>query len=150
MSSVAAFSFGAFGDFVTIFQLALKVKKSLSTSLGASEDYQALLLDVDSLVRILKIATAPTSIRLTQLPAPLIQLGHNALSSSQDILQCLEAKIATYQDRLKRGGSYRMMMESWIKIGWGLLVKDDEVKMLRWQLSYNVKIIQAVVSSTQW
>lgn len=151
MSSVAAFSFGAFGDFVTLIELGVKVIKHLSASSGPSEDYQALILDIDSLVRILKIATtATTSIRHSQLPESLVQTGCNALQSAQDNLKRLEAKIETYRQRLRRGGSYRKMVESWAKIGWGLLVKDEDVITLRWQLSYNVRTIQVVMSSAQW
>lgn len=43
-----------------------------------------------------------------------------------------------------------MMMESWRKIGWGLLAKDDEVNELRWQLSHHIGTIQAVMLFAQW
>ncbi|EIM82031.1 uncharacterized protein STEHIDRAFT_161383 [Stereum hirsutum FP-91666 SS1] len=150
MSSIAAFSFGALGDFVALFDLAQKVKRSLDATSGGSEDYLMLLVEVDSLVRILRMATTGSTLtRLSQLSPALVHTGRNALKSSHDVLEILEKKVMTYQDKLRRGGSKRMMMESWRKIGWGLLVKDDEVKKIRWQLIYHVKTIQVVMSFAQ-
>ncbi|EIM82033.1 uncharacterized protein STEHIDRAFT_161385 [Stereum hirsutum FP-91666 SS1] len=150
MSSIAAFSFGALGDFVALFDLGQKVKRSLDASSGGSEDYLMLLVEVDSLVRILRmVTTVSTSAQLSQLSPALVQAGCNAFKSSHNVLKILERKVTTYQDKLQRGGSERMMMESWRKIGWGLLVKDDEVKKLRWQLSYHIKTIQVVMSFAQ-
>lgn len=151
MSSIAAFSFGALGDFVALFNLAQKVKKSLNSSSGGSEDYLMLLLELDSLICILRTATtASTSTRLPQLTPPLVRTGRHALESLQDVLKSIETKIRTYQENLRKGGSLRMMMDSWRKIGWGLLVMNDEVKTLRWQLSYHILILQAVISFAQW
>lgn len=151
MSSIAAFSFGAFGDFVALFDLAQKVKRSLNASSGASEDYLTLLVELDSLIRILRTATtASTSPRLPQLTPPLVRTGRHALKSLQDVLRSIETKIRTYQENLRKGGSLRMMMDSWRKVGWGLLVMNDEVKTLRWQLSYHIVILQAIISFAQW
>lgn len=150
MSSFAAFSFGAFGDFVAILTLAQNVKKFLADSLGASEEYQTLLAEVDSLACILQTATTATSPkRLSQLSPPLIQMGRDALKALQNILKSLEMRIITYQSNLRRGGSQQMMMASWRKIGWGLLAKDDDVTKLRLQLSYHMKIVQVVMSFAQ-
>lgn len=151
MSSIAAFSFGAFGDFVALLDLALKVRKSLNTSSGGSQEYLTLLVEVDSLVRLLRMATtASTSISPSQLSPALIQTGYDALKSSQYVLKSLEIKIIAYQDKLRRGRSERMMMESWRKIGWGLLVNDEEVQKLWWQLSCHVRTIQVVTAYAQW
>lgn len=151
MYSIAAFSFGALGDFVALFDLAQKVKRSLNASSGGSEDYLTLLVEIDSLIRILRTATtASTSTRLPQLTPHLVRTGRHALKSLQDVLKSIETKIRTYQDNLRKGGSLRMMMDSWRKIGWGLLVMNDEVKTLRWQLSYHIIILQAVISFAQW
>lgn len=151
MFTVAAFSFGAFGDFVALLDLAQEVSKSLNASSGGSEDYLMLLVEVDSLVHILQSAITPsTSIRLSQLSPALVQTAFNALKSLQDVLDILKTKVVTYQDKLRKGGSARMMMESWGKIGWGLLVKDGEVKKLRWELSYHIKTLQIVMSYAQW
>lgn len=151
MASVAAFSFGALGDFVALLDLAQKVRKSLNASSGGSQDYLTLLVEVDSLVRILRSSTTPSiSTRLSHLSPALVQTGCNALKSLHDLLDILERKIMTYQDNLRRGGSARMMMESWRKVGWGLLVRDDEVKKLRWQLSYHIKTFQVVMSYAYW
>lgn len=148
MTSIAAFSFGAFGDFVALLDLAQKVRKSLNASSGGSPDYLTLLVEFDSLVRTLRLATTAT--RLSQLTPPLLRTGRHALKSLQDVLEAIETKIRTYQDNLRKGGSLRMMMDSWRKIGWGLLVMNDEVKTLRWQLSYHIIILQAVISFAQW
>lgn len=151
MSSIAAFSFGAFGDFVALLDLALKVRKSLNTSSGGSQEYLTLLVEVDSLVRFLRMATtASSSIPPAQLSPALIRTGCDALKSSQYVLESLEKKIITYQGKLRRGGSERMMMESWRKIGWSLLVNDEEVKKLQWQLSYHVRTLQVVMAYAQW
>lgn len=151
MSSIAAFSFGALGDFVALLDLSKKVRKSLNASSGGSQDYLMFLFEVDSLVRVLHMATpATTSARLSQLSPALIREGLSALKSLQNILTDLETKITTYQEKLRKGGSRRMMMESWRKIGWGLLVQDDEVVKLRRQLVSNVRTMGIVASSAQW
>ncbi|EIM80978.1 uncharacterized protein STEHIDRAFT_125284 [Stereum hirsutum FP-91666 SS1] len=150
MSSIAAFSFGALGDFVALLDLSKKVRKSLNASSGASQDYLMFLFEVDSLVRVLQMATpATTPARLSQLSPALIQEGLSALKSVQNIMTDLETKITTYQEKLRKGGSRRMMMESWRKIGWGLLVQDDEVAKLRRQLVSNVRTMGIVTSSAQ-
>ncbi|EIM82066.1 uncharacterized protein STEHIDRAFT_114717 [Stereum hirsutum FP-91666 SS1] len=150
MSSVAAFSFGTLGDFIVLLDLAQKVRKSLNASSGGSQDYLMLLIEVDALVRILRLATTPsTSTRLSQLSPALVWTACNALKSLQDVLNILETKVVTYQGKLRKGGSALMMMESWRKIGWGLLAQDDEVKKLRCQLSYHTRTIQVVMSFAQ-
>lgn len=151
MSSIAAFSFGALGDFVALLDLARKVRKTLNDSSGGSHDYIMILVEVDSLVRVLQMATAATtSAQLSQLSPALVQTCCNALKLSHDVLNILWIKVMNYQDRLRRGGSERMMMESWRKIGWSLLNKDNEVNKLRWQLSYHARTIQVVISFAQW
>ena len=55
-----AFTFGAFGDFVSIVELVVRGLKSLSASSGSSYDYQCLTQELLALRRILQILAAAT------------------------------------------------------------------------------------------
>lgn len=52
--SIAAFTFGSFGDILALIDLAVQVYDALSSSAGASEDYQALVSEIHSFSQLLQ------------------------------------------------------------------------------------------------
>lgn len=53
--SVIGFTFGSFGDVLSILKIAYDVRALLSESKGASEEYQQLLAELDTSLRTLHL-----------------------------------------------------------------------------------------------
>lgn len=60
--SLVGFTFGSFGDIITIIGLAVQVHKALSESAGSSEEYQDLLADLGSFSQLLQIVQSASLI----------------------------------------------------------------------------------------
>lgn len=134
--SIAAFTFGSFGDILALIDLAIQVHNALSSSAGASEDYRALVSELHSFSQLLQnVQTIHTLTRHSSdggpPPASLQNAIHFALERSKTLLNAICAKIAGYQKSLRRGGSGNMMKDSWRKIGWTLFKKDEILEMRR-------------------
>lgn len=149
--SIIAFTFGSFGDILSIIDLAVKIRKALGDGTGSSKDYQALLFELDSFSDVLTtLHNAIHSQDKTQkLPGSLEQAIRNALNSARELLGESYASISSYQGSLREGGSGSMMRDSWWKIGW-FLFKKDEVGEMRRRLKDQVERLNALPAVSQW
>ena len=117
----------SFGDIVTAANIGHSIYKALSDSMGASYDYQCLILELHSFEQALKFVDAV----ITAAPPT----GRDALNIAAEITTCLEL-LTTFNDRIK---SYQKVLggrkgASWRKIGWSLF-KTDEVASFRQKIS---------------
>jgi hypothetical protein len=117
----------SFGDIVTAVGIVHSIYKALSDSMGASYDYQCLIMELRSFEKALKIVDVAT----TEAPPT----GRDAFDIAAKITSCLEL-LNTFHDRIK---SYQKALggrkgASWRKIGWSLF-KADEVANFRQKIS---------------
>lgn len=150
---IAAFTFGSFGDILALVDLAIQVHAALSSSAGASEDYQALVSELHSFSQLLQNVQTIHTLTLHGLnrDPPTVSLQNAirfALERSKVLLDTICAKIAGYQKSLRRGGSGNMMKDSWRKIGWAIF-KKDEIQEMRRQLGGCTQSITAHLSVSQ-
>jgi hypothetical protein len=115
------------GDIVTAAKIAYMIYKALSDSIGASYDYQCLIMELRSFEQALKIVDRAITI------AP--PTGRDALDIAAETATCLEL-LKTFHDRIR---SYQDALggrkgASWRKIGWSLF-KADEVASFRQKIS---------------
>lgn len=149
--SVVAFTFGSFGDVLSLINLTVKIQKALSDSRGSSEDYQALLAELDSFSEFLNTVRDALQVRdgPKKLPDSVRNAIRSVLQSSTSLLQRFYTDIERYRRNLRKGGSGSMMRDSWMKIGWALF-KQDEVREIRRKLRDQVERINALLSVSHW
>ena len=117
----------SFGDIVTAVNIVHSIYKALSDSMGASYEYQCLIMELHSFEQALKIVDRAITV------AP--PFGRDALDIAAETTTCLKLlkrfhdRIKSYQKALGRGKS-----ASWRKIGWSLF-KADEVANFRQRIS---------------
>ena len=113
----------SFGDIVTAVSIVHSIHKALSDSMGASYNYQCLIMKLRSFKKALKIVDLAITVATPT--------GRDALDIGAEITTCLEL-LKTFHDHIK---SYQKALggrkgASWRKIGWSLL-KADEVANFR-------------------
>lgn len=133
MSQIVGFTFGSFGDILSILQLVRTVQRLLSDSLGASSEYQDPLLELDRTLRVLHLVQGVTT--------PRHGSGSLSINTHEDlrlsISRCrivifdLYVRIQKFRESLRKGGSGSRMRDSWRKIGWGLFKVDELVDIRR-------------------
>jgi hypothetical protein len=120
-----SYSFGAFGDIVVCIQLIAQVVKALCASTGASEEYQALVMELsclhDSLLHVQRILeqSKNSDIRSNMM----LTAGLHDSFPQTDIqgfvcrcmafIQRISAKVIGYQNRLKKGSSKHISRQCW-------------------------------------
>jgi hypothetical protein len=119
----------SFGDIVTAASIVHSIYKALSDSMGASYDYQYLIMELRSFEQALKIVDLAIT---AATPS-----GRDTLDIAAEITTCLEL-LKTFYDRIR---SYQKALgggkgASWRKIGWSLL-KADEVAIFRQKISHH-------------
>lgn len=149
--SIVAFTFGSFGDILSIIDLAVKIRKALGDGAGSSKDYQALLFELDSFSDVLTtVHNAIYSQDKTQkLPGSVERAIRSALNSARELLGEFYASISSYKGSLQEGGSGSMIRDSWWKIGWSLFKKEEVVEMRR-RLKDQVERHNALLAVSQW
>ena len=117
----------SFGDIVTAVDIVHSIYKALSDSMGASYDYQCLIMELRSFEQALKIVDLAIAV------AP--PTGRDAFDIATETTTSLEL-LKKFDDRIK---SYQKALggrkgASWRKIGWSLF-KADEVASFRQKIS---------------
>ena len=116
----------AIGEIVTAVKIVHSIYKALSDSMGASYDYQCLILELRSFEQALKTV----ELAITVSPPT----GRDALNIAAETTTCLEL-LKKFDDRIR---SYQKALGgkgvSWRKIGWSLF-KADEVASFRQRIS---------------
>lgn len=119
-------TFGSVGDIVSVCLLVKDLVKALDDSRGASAEYQGLirelwaldrvLLEVDSLCR-----RCPDSVQLNALKQTAGQIAYQCRDSITGFL----TKIRRYERSLGPGGEKNMLKDTFWKLQWKVLHKDD-------------------------
>ncbi|EIM89299.1 uncharacterized protein STEHIDRAFT_109525 [Stereum hirsutum FP-91666 SS1] len=132
--SLVGFTFGSFGDIITIIQLANKVRKLLSESSGASAEYQQLILEIDTSLFILHLvygASQFQSADASPLSTNAQQTIQQCVKKSEDILRELDGKLFKFQESLEEGGTGKKLLDYWGKIRWGFFTDNYLIETRR-------------------
>ena len=125
-------SCGSVGDIIALTQLTIQIKRALSDTQGAPSEYQELVTELDLFHRaLLRVKSAlPTNTNAKPLDPKCDALDtmnaiqyHTTLAERRlkDFMQTIEK----YQKSLQKGGSKNMMLDTWRKLGWTFLKKED-------------------------
>ena len=115
------------GDIVTAANIVHSIYKALSDSMGASYDYQCLIMELRSFEQALKIVDHAITVA-TPTERDALDIAAET-STCLELLNTFHDRIKSYQKVLGRGKS-----ASWRKIGWSLF-KADEVASFRQNIS---------------
>jgi phosphoribosylformylglycinamidine (FGAM) synthase-like amidotransferase family enzyme len=111
------------GDFIAVGTLLFEIGSALRDSTGASEEYQALLLRLDSLKQIMDLAAGLLS--GSQLPS----LTKNAIlmyiGRCYDQLKRFNPIIENHKVTFSKGGSGNRVKDFWRKLLWNLITKEE-------------------------
>lgn len=146
--SLIGFTFGSFGDIVTIAQLLQGIIAALSESRGASSEYQNLISQLRAFSDVLR-SVHDTIFDHNSGHPPLS--AHTArclrkeLDGCHSQLQSVQKRIHGYQNSLRKGGSASRMRDSWRKIGWGLFTSGD-IAYMRSELTERIARINTLIS----
>ena len=139
------FGYGV-GDFITGANLAYRLIHALSTTQGASVEYQEAMHELTSIQQtFLHVGQMRASNILS--PATVNAASHIIISSMEVIGKFLD-RTKMYQQRLGRSNRSVMVMDSWCRIGWALF-KKEELKSLRDTLHVKLSAINVLLSSAQ-
>ena len=115
------------GDIVTAANIVHSIYKALSDSMGASYDYQCLIMELRSFEPALKIVDHAITVA-TPTERDALDIAAET-STCLELLNTFHDRIKSYQKALGRGKG-----ASWRKIGWSLF-KADEVASFRQNIS---------------
>lgn len=149
--SLAAFTFGSFGDVLSLISLVLQVRRALGDSSGASEDHQALITELDSFSDLLQVVRNALSVHEgpRRLPNSVRNAMGQGLLASTALLVGFYKDIERYRCSLRQGGSGSMIRDSWMKAEWALYKKED-VRQMRRKLADQVGRLNALLSVSHW
>ncbi|KZV84393.1 hypothetical protein EXIGLDRAFT_700486 [Exidia glandulosa HHB12029] len=146
--SVPAFTFGSFGDIVTILQLAWTIRQSLSETAGAVAQVQTLIADIDAFTCALQQIKSALDTR-ESVPADLMNgIGH-ALESCFVLLRGVQERINSYNVRMTGAVGARALKRYWAVLGWEILGGRSKVEAMRTRLSEQVEVIQTLLAAAQ-
>ncbi|CAL1716960.1 unnamed protein product [Somion occarium] len=147
-----AFSFGSFGDIVTLIDLTTKVIQILTSTSGASESFQGLILDVTRLQHFLQqVHSFSRQRNVTILKSHLL--------TSDDIATAIRECSRSLERILQRVTYYRSYVETrcgksgrhswhrtWITSGW-MLLKSREIEQFRSELVEHNTLLARILSA---
>ena len=132
-------------DILTFAQLTLKLISTLSATTGSSSAYQSLILDLSCVHRTLRQVEQMTKARQLST-STLNALYHQVYASKEPIERFLD-RTEKYRRSLGVGvGGQGWAVDSWRKIGWGLL-KEGEVRSLRDVLQMRLQAINVLLTT---
>ena len=133
-------TFGAVGDIISVCLLVKDLIKALDDSRGSSNEYQDLIRDLWALDRVLLevdilCRQCPNTVQLAALKQTASQIAGQCRESIDSFL----AKIKRYQRSLGPGGDKNILRDSFWKVQWRILHKDDVAQfkaMINSQVSF--------------
>lgn len=143
LPSFISFTFGSFGDIVTVIQLLRDVVKVLGDSKGASLDYQKLVEELRGYEDVL--VEVHDTLSDSRTPVRVARALRKEVDLCNAIITRINRDIIKYRESLRRGGSKRMMIDSWRKIGWTLF-RGPEVDQVRQELASCAQRMTASIS----
>ncbi|KDQ58908.1 hypothetical protein JAAARDRAFT_205919 [Jaapia argillacea MUCL 33604] len=145
-----AFSFGSFGDLVTLAQLCAQVISILTSTSGASQAYQDLVLDVARLQNFLD--QLEIAARATRRPATGAVISELEV---KDVLQACQVSLERIQQRatrcltiVQRKAAGRPWMDTWRRAGWMLFNQSELVNFTSEIRDLNVVFVRILSSLT--
>ncbi|CAL1716982.1 unnamed protein product [Somion occarium] len=139
-----ALTFGSFGDIVSLVQVATSLVRALTSTAGASESYQGLVLDVTRLLDVLPqldraVSNDPANDQRERI------LSNADLSAW--VTQCrlslgrILRRVSYYQSLIEtRDAGRASWRTTWLKVGW-MLFKHAEIEQYRAELrDHNAKL----------
>ncbi|KZV91145.1 hypothetical protein EXIGLDRAFT_837341 [Exidia glandulosa HHB12029] len=146
--SIAAFTFGSFGDIVTILQLAWTIRQSLSETAGAVAQVQTLIADIDAFTCALQQIKSVLDTRASVPPDLMNGIAH-ALESCFLLLRGVQEQINSYNARMTGAVGARALKRYWAALGWEILGGRSKVEAMRARLSEQVEVIQTLLAAAQ-
>ncbi|PSR71905.1 hypothetical protein PHLCEN_2v12249 [Hermanssonia centrifuga] len=139
---IAAFTFGSFGDIVTIVQLAFAIKKALSDSRGSLAECRMLVAYLDDFTRSMDclkpwvsralmsdgFTSDPTQPTLNQASLNAIRY---AIATCERLLTEFKGKLSPYEASLVQGGSGNWFLDFRRRIGWRSSLREDAIDLRR-------------------
>ncbi|KAM5542998.1 hypothetical protein V8D89_003382 [Ganoderma adspersum] len=111
-----AITFGAFGDFVSVVDLAMRGLKARGSSRGSSYDYQCLIHELHALKRIL-LSIAMVVASQDSMGESMINDGLIAeVVGCRDVVEGLWKQVDKFEDALRPGSTRRGPIVWWRKI----------------------------------
>lgn len=136
------FGFGV-GDFIAVWKLILDIYNVLKESRGASDEYQSLMLQLNSLYKVFGRCRLMVSSKQFSDVATC-----NAISEEIRICEDLMTKFLVvsekYRDSLMQGGSRNKVKDMWKKMSWGLF-RGEDVAELRKSLAIHTDCIMMLI-----
>ena len=119
-------AFGSAGDIISVCLLIKDIVKALNESHGSSHSFQQLVSQLQALERTLLevellVHKHEASPELTALCVAAGQAARNCHTAAEPFFRRLQV----YQQSLRRGGSRNKMKDTYRKIHWATLRKDE-------------------------
>lgn len=140
-------SFGySIGDFIAGANLSYKLFKALSSSRGASQEYQEAVMEISAIhqafLQVGRMTSNPTLSHATINAASCIVL------SSMSIIDDFLERTKRYRERLCGRTQGNTLSDSWQKMGWALFGKE-ELKALKDALHLKLNSISVLLATAQ-
>lgn len=149
------FTFGSFGDIVTLIDLTTRVIELLTSTSGASDSYQALILDVTRLQHFLQQLNGFSRQRnVTILKSRLLSSDDisAAICDCSRSLEHIIRRVTYYQSYVQTrcGTSGRQSWHrTWLTSGW-MLLKTREIDQFRTEILGHNTLLARILSAMSW
>ena len=150
-----AFTFGSFGDILALIDLTTRVIELLTSTSGASDSYQALILDVTRLQHFLQQLNSFSRQRnVTILKSHLLSSDDitAAICECSRSLERIIQRVTYYQSYVQSrcGTSGRQSWHrTWLTSGW-MLLKMREIDQFRTELLQHNTLLARILSAMSW
>lgn len=142
----AVFSFGSFGDIVTLCQLVLEIKQALQDGHGSHAEYQMLVQELDNFAMTLlplqriqrRIEEHPVGSRVTgdALQYHSLTIIKNSVSTCESLLTQFKHKLHRYSPPEPVGTGFRKKLRGAMRrVAWALSSARKDAVGFRSQLS---------------
>ncbi|KZT19733.1 hypothetical protein NEOLEDRAFT_931500 [Neolentinus lepideus HHB14362 ss-1] len=147
MSPAVAFTFGSFGDIVTLIQLVTSVVHLAASTRGASQSYSDFLLDLSGLEKLLE--NLRDALHLPPISVSSLGLSYGDLRRELEAriafcsvcLERIHSEISRSQTRLKIGRTVTEWKEVWRRAGW-MLFAEERLRTWSDEVSYQKEWIE--------
>ncbi|TDL14014.1 hypothetical protein BD410DRAFT_840648 [Rickenella mellea] len=155
---MAAFTFGSFGDILTLTSVVIASVRSLNDSTGSVSDYQDFIQELGSLTEILELAVfqnqdlstasaaATSEGTISTISPPVISAAiRSHIEQCRSLMETFRQNVKSYERGLNQGGPKGW----WNKIVWAMWKKDQVMSFRAKLATHRQQIIAlAVLSNT--